>query len=81
MGRKRTEDALIAWGWKKFIENTADPKVLFRFPMTKAVSKAMDTIQNFIKENHHFEIKKFMLAGKSKRGWTTWLNVAYLKDI
>ncbi|RNA42959.1 autocrine proliferation repressor A-like [Brachionus plicatilis] len=75
-GRKRSEDALIAWGWKKFIENTAEPTFLLRFPMVKAVSKAMDTIQIFVKENYKIEIKKFMLAGKSKRGWTTWLNAA-----
>lgn len=47
--------------------------------MVKAVSKAMDTIQIFVKENYKIEIKKFMLAGKSKRGWTTWLNVILIK--
>lgn len=75
MGKKRSEDALIAWGWKKFMENTSDPKILLRFPMVKAVSKAMDTIQTFVEENYLFEVKKFMIAGKSKRGWTTWLSV------
>ncbi|XP_048760078.1 autocrine proliferation repressor protein A-like isoform X1 [Ostrea edulis] len=33
--RRRTEDATIAWTWKKFIENTSDPEILLRLPMTK----------------------------------------------
>jgi PhoPQ-activated pathogenicity-related protein len=43
--------------------------------MTKAVVRAMDTVQDFAKKNDFADIKKFMLAGESKRGWTTWTTV------
>ena len=43
--------------------------------MTKAVVRAMDTVQDFSKNKFNIEIKKFMTAGKSKRGWTTWTSV------
>lgn len=45
--------------------------------MTKAVVRAMDTVQDFAKNNFAVEIKKFMTAGKSKRGWTTWTTVVF----
>lgn len=44
--------------------------------MTKAVVRAMDTIQEFAKNNNYGTIEKFMLAGESKRGWTTWTTAA-----
>lgn len=34
--KRRYEDAVIAWTWKEFIENTSDPYILLRMPMTKA---------------------------------------------
>ena len=33
--RSRSEDALIAWTWKVFIENPTNPEILLRMPMTK----------------------------------------------
>lgn len=44
--------------------------------MTKAVIRAMDTIQNFAQKNNFGNVEKFMLAGESKRGWTTWTAAA-----
>lgn len=76
--KKRSEDALIAWGWKKFIDDTSNPDMLLRLPMTKAAVKCMDTVEDFIKQNYFLNIKKFMIAGKSKRGWTTWTTVKKL---
>lgn len=73
--KKRSEDALIAWGWKKFIDDTSNADILLRLPMTKAAVKCMDTIEDFVKKNYFLNIKKFMIAGKSKRGWTTWTTV------
>ena len=40
----RTEDELIAYAWNKF-KDTKDPLWLPRLPMTKAVMRAMDTVQ------------------------------------
>lgn len=37
--KKRSEDAVIAWTWKTFVEkNSSDPEFLLRFPMTKVCS-------------------------------------------
>lgn len=44
-GKRRTEDAIIAYTWFKFLQNTSEPNWLLRLPMTKAVVKAMDTVQ------------------------------------
>ena len=39
--RQRSEDDIIAWTWKTFFENTTNPSVLLRLPMTKAAVRAM----------------------------------------
>lgn len=72
-GRKRSEDAIIAYNWDKYLR-TGDPEWLTRLPMTKAVVKAMDTIQEFCrsKDGGNVVVENFVLAGASKRGWTTW---------
>jgi PhoPQ-activated pathogenicity-related protein len=48
---------------------------LARFPMTRAVVRAMDVIQEITssKENN---VQKFFISGASKRGWTTWTTAA-----
>ncbi|RMZ97242.1 autocrine proliferation repressor A-like [Brachionus plicatilis] len=74
--KHRTEDAIIAWTWKKFLSDTSNPSILLRLPMTKAVIRAMDTIEHFARTNNFGQVKKFMLAGESKRGWTTWTSAA-----
>ena len=62
----RSEDALIAFGWDKYLRD-GDPLWLPRLPMTKAVVRAMDLAQA-----EQPRIKKFVVSGASKRGWTTW---------
>lgn len=39
--RRRVEDALIAYGWSHFINDTSKPEWLPRLPMVKSVIKAM----------------------------------------
>lgn len=72
-GWGRSEDALIAYTWDKFYR-TGDEEWPARLPMTKAVVRAMDTLQAFCASaaagNH--PVKDFVVAGGSKRGWTTW---------
>jgi PhoPQ-activated pathogenicity-related protein len=74
--KKRDEDAIIAWTWKAFLENTSDPNILLRLPMTKASVRAMDAVTEFTAKLGVANIKKFMVAGASKRGWTTWTTAA-----
>ncbi len=79
--KRRYEDAIIAWTWKTFIENPDDPSILLRLPMTKAAVKAMDTAVEFAAKNGFGNIQKFMVAGESKRGWTTWTTAAVDKRV
>ncbi len=72
-GQERTEDDLIAYGWDKFLRGGRD-EWLARFPMTKSAVRAMDTVTDFLgkAERGSLKIDKFVVAGASKRGWTTW---------
>ncbi|MEM7369819.1 MAG: PhoPQ-activated pathogenicity-related family protein [Bacteroidota bacterium] len=71
----RVEDELIAYGWRKFMEGGAkgtDAIWLARFPMTTAAVRAMDVITAFSKDQLSQPVEQFVVAGGSKRGWTTW---------
>ena len=71
----RAEDELIAYGWKQFLERgakTEDAEWLARFPMTKAAVRAMDVVSAFTHDSTAVKIEEFVIAGGSKRGWTTW---------
>lgn len=70
----RTEDSLIAYTWDKFLR-TGDAKWPARLPMTKSAVRAMDTVTAFCSTNGA-KIDGFVVAGGSKRGWTTWTTAA-----
>ena len=75
---QRYEDDIIAYGWDRFLSGGAkdkDSKWLARFPMTRAVVKAMDVIQEITKSSN-IPTNKFFISGASKRGWTTWTTAA-----
>jgi putative ABC transport system permease protein len=44
--------------------------------MTKAAVRAMDAVQAALAEGGLPHVEKFVVAGGSKRGWTTWLAAA-----
>ncbi len=75
--RDRYEDDLIAHTWNKAME-TGDPTWVARMPMVKGAVKAMDAIQEFLKSEAggKVTVDEFVVAGGSKRGWTTWLTGA-----
>ena len=78
----RTEDALIAYTWDKFLR-TGDSRWPARLPMTKAAVRAMDTVTAFCgsPEGGKIKVDGFVVAGGSKRGWTTWTTAAVDKRV
>jgi PhoPQ-activated pathogenicity-related protein len=76
-GQPRKEDDLIAYAHIKFMD-TGDPTWLPRLPMVKSAVRAMDAVTELMAsaEGGKTAIKKFVVAGGSKRGWTTWLTGA-----
>jgi hypothetical protein len=73
-GTPRKEDDLIAYCWDQFLD-TGDATWLPRLPMVKSVCKAMDCIEKWSKEEG-IPVQGFVVAGASKRGWTTWMTGA-----
>lgn len=71
----RKEDALIAYTLDQYLR-TGDESWPALFPMTKSAVRAVDTVQAWAYEQHRQKIEKFVVAGASKRGWTTWLTGA-----
>lgn len=69
----RNEDDLIAYAWDKYLRG-GDDEWLPRLPMTKAAVRAMDTATAFCKteQGGGVAVDRFVVAGGSKRGWTTW---------
>jgi len=75
------EDDLIAFAWRQFLLGGATEDLqdwLPRFPMTRAVCRAMDVVQELARDREQ-AIDSFVVAGASKRGWTTW-NVAAVDE-
>lgn len=71
----RYEDELIAYAWRKFMEQGAGDEIvewLPRLPMTRAAVRAMDTATDYVANKLGHKINRFVVAGGSKRGWTTW---------
>ena len=84
----RDEDGLVARTWVRAMQ-TGDATWLARFPMVKSAVKAIDAFEAFAKANPltrasldgkaldaSFKPGKYLVAGGSKRGWTTWLTAA-----
>ena len=71
--RQRTEDSIIAYTWDKYFR-TADEKWPLRLPMTKSAVRAMDTVTDLMagEQGGAVAVGQFVVAGGSKRGWTTW---------
>lgn len=81
-GNERSEDEIIAYTFAKFLK-TQDPTWPLLLPMAKSAVRAMDTTQDFLGKTTggKVQIKSFVVAGGSKRGWTTWLTGAVDKRV
>ncbi|GGG85767.1 PhoPQ-activated pathogenicity protein [Parapedobacter pyrenivorans] len=71
----RREDALISMTLHNYQQDN-DYTWPLLFPMTKSALRAMDAIQEFTARELHQKVADFVVAGASKRGWTTWLTGA-----
>ena len=78
----RSEDALIAYTWDQYLR-TGDERWPARLPMTKSAVRAMDAITAFCatSDGGENEVDQFVVAGASKRGWTTWSTAAVDKRV
>jgi PhoPQ-activated pathogenicity-related protein len=81
-GKELSEDGIIAYTWDKFLHGGDDQWPL-RLPMTKSAVRAMDTVTSFCgsEQGGKIGVKKFIVAGGSKRGWTTWTTAAVDKRV
>jgi PhoPQ-activated pathogenicity-related protein len=75
--KPRSEDDYIAYTWDKYLR-TGDEKWPARLPMTKSAVRAMDAVTAFAAspEGGASKVARFVVAGASKRGWTTWTTAA-----
>lgn len=72
--RGRSEDDLIAYSRVRFMRS-GDETWLVRLAMVKSAVRAMDAVQEFVPtvDPKAPRVERFIVAGGSKRGWTTWL--------
>ena len=78
-GKPRKEDDLIGYAWDQYLK-TGDATWLPRLPMVKSAVRAMDCLQEWSKQEG-VPVERFVVAGGSKRGWTTWLTGATDKRV
>lgn len=71
----RREDDLIAHTFEHFFE-CGDPSCLLLLPMVKTVASALDAAADLVQREWRIGIDGCIVAGASKRGWTSWLAAA-----
>lgn len=71
----KTEDELITYTLNEFRKDK-DYSWPLLFPMVKSAVRGMDAVQEFVAQKTKHPITNFVIAGASKRGWTTWLSSA-----
>jgi PhoPQ-activated pathogenicity-related protein len=72
--KARVEDEIIAYLQAR-VAKTGDTRQLLRLPMVKSGTAAMTAVQQYLASDAggHVKVDGFVVAGGSKRAWTTWL--------
>jgi PhoPQ-activated pathogenicity-related protein len=72
--KARVEDEIIAYLQAR-VAHGGDPNQLLRLPMVKSGTAAMTAVQQYLASDAGGKLKVdgFVVAGGSKRAWTTWL--------
>lgn len=71
----RREDDLIAHSFEQFFL-TGDASWPLLLPMVKTVAAALDAAEDLVQREWKIGIDGCVVAGASKRGWTSWLAAA-----
>ncbi len=71
----KEEDDLQAYTFSQYVK-TGDENWPLLFPMVKSVVSAMNVIQGLAAKEEKSPVSKFIVAGHSKRGHTSWLAAA-----
>ena len=75
-GQGRVEDDLLTQSWLAALRED-DLTWIGQLPMAKAAVRAMDAVQAALAADEALpDVSRFVVAGASKRGWTTWLTAA-----
>lgn len=69
------EDELISYTLHQFQED-GDYSWPLLFPMVKSAVRGMDAVQEMVASRSPRPVERFVVAGLSKRGWTTWLTAS-----
>ena len=71
--KERYEDDLLAASWVESMKS-GDPTWIAQLAMAKSAVAAMDAVQQVLAADQDLpQVERFVVAGASKRGWTTWL--------
>ena len=75
--KARGEDALVAFTWAQYmLHDRARPEWVSYFPMAKAAIKAIDATTAWVQNATGNTLARWVTAGASKRGATTWFTGA-----
>ncbi len=71
----RREDALIAYTFEQYAQS-GEPDWPLLFPMVQSALAAMEVLPAWVRQERGQEVRGFVVAGASKRGWTAYLAAA-----